>query len=92
MLRPEKLFFIGAVALLTLMATACGGRHDSDENYYLVGANIKLPYWETAGAGFSTAASQLHVRTAFVGPDTYDPKAGFFAMRSSNACFSALGS
>ena len=40
----------------------------------MVGANIKVPYWETAGAGFNAAASQLKVRAAFIGPDTYDPK------------------
>jgi len=75
MFRPQRLFSLSVVAILTVALAACGSRHDSDENYYLVGANIKLPYWDTAGAGFSTAASQLRVRAAFVGPDTYDPKA-----------------
>src|SRR6267142_4470410 len=75
MFRPQRLFSLGSLAILTVVAVACGSRHDSDENYYLVGANIKLPYWDTAGVGFSTAASQLRVRAAFVGPDTYDPKA-----------------
>jgi ribose transport system substrate-binding protein len=72
---PRKPFFMIAVLVLAVLAAACGSRHDSDENYYLVGANIKVPYWETAGAGFSAAASELKVRAAFVGPDTYDPKA-----------------
>jgi ribose transport system substrate-binding protein len=62
------------VLVLTLVTINCGSRHDSDENYYMVGANIKLPYWEGAGAGLSAAASQLRVRAAFVGPDTYDAK------------------
>jgi ribose transport system substrate-binding protein len=74
MFRPQRLFFATVLTTVTVMTAACGSRHDSDENYYLVGANIKLPYWDTAGAGLSAAASQLRVRAAFVGPDTYDPK------------------
>jgi ribose transport system substrate-binding protein len=75
MLYPHRMFSLVVLGLLTIVTLSCGSRHDSDENYYLVGANIKLPYWETAGAGFSVAASQLRVRSAFVGPDSYDPKA-----------------
>lgn len=41
----------------------------------MIAANIKVPYWQTAGAGFTQAASQLRVRAEFVGPETYDPKA-----------------
>jgi ribose transport system substrate-binding protein len=74
MFCARKLSFLLAVLLLSLVTVTCGSRHDSDENYYLVGANIKLPYWENAGAGLSAAASQLKVRAAFVGPDTYDAK------------------
>jgi ribose transport system substrate-binding protein len=75
MLRPRKVFSLLVLVVLTLLTVTCGSRHDSDENYYLVGTNIKIPYWETAGAGFSAAGSQLRVRTAFVGPDTYDANA-----------------
>src|SRR5580692_8518742 len=74
MLHPCKILSLLALVVVTLLTVTCGSRHDSDENYYMVGANIKIPYWETAGAGFSAAASQLKVRAAFVGPDAYDPK------------------
>src|SRR4030095_6970343 len=70
-----RFFSVSALAILTITTVDCGSRHDSDENYYLVGANIKLPYWDTAGVGFSSAANQLRVRAAVVGADTYDPKA-----------------
>src|SRR5947199_6172078 len=49
--------------------------HDADEKYFLISANIKIPYWEMAGAGLSKAASDLKVRSKFDGPDGYDPKA-----------------
>jgi ribose transport system substrate-binding protein len=75
MFHPQRRFWLFAVIVLPIVTAACGSRHDSSENYYMVATNIKLPYWETAHAGFSSAASQLQVRAAFVGPDTYDPKA-----------------
>jgi ribose transport system substrate-binding protein len=51
------------------------GRHDSDEKYYLVTANVQLPYWQEAKAGFMQASEELRVQAKVVGPDTYDPKA-----------------
>jgi ribose transport system substrate-binding protein len=63
------------ISLLLISLTACGGRHSADEHYVLVGANIKVPYWQAAGAGFDAGARQLQVHADFVGPDTYDPKA-----------------
>jgi ribose transport system substrate-binding protein len=53
----------------------CGAEHSTDELYILISANIQVPYWKAAGAGFMQAASQLKVRAEFVGPDGYDPKA-----------------
>ena len=58
-----------------LMLAGCGERHDADEKYVLVSANIQVPYWKAAGEGFIQAASQMKVRAEFVGPETYDPKA-----------------
>src|ERR1700716_62648 len=59
------------VALLVFLPS-CGTGH-SGETYVLISANIKVPYWQSAGAGFGQAASQLGVGYAFQGPDTYDP-------------------
>jgi ribose transport system substrate-binding protein len=54
---------------------SCGGAHDSDEYFVFVSSNLQVPYWKTAGTGFSNAASQFKVRSDFVGPQSYDPKA-----------------
>jgi ribose transport system substrate-binding protein len=63
-----------AAAVLSL--TGCGGApHNATEHYYLVATNIKIPYWQEAGAGFVKAATALGVNAEVVGPDTYDPKA-----------------
>ena len=40
-----------------------------------VSANLQVPYWKAAGAGFSNASAQMKVRTDFTGPQNYDPKA-----------------
>ena len=68
--RTAALCFLLATACAPLLG--CGGGH-SGETYILVSANIKVPYWQSAGAGFAQAARQLGVAYAFTGPDTYDP-------------------
>ena len=63
------------VLALVLPLITCGSEHSSDELYVLVSANLQVPYWKAAAAGFSQAASQLKVRSDFVGPNEYDPNA-----------------
>jgi ribose transport system substrate-binding protein len=43
--------------------------------YFLISVNIQVPYWQTAGAGFKKAASELQVNAEVAGPSNYDPKA-----------------
>ena len=62
------------VALVVLYG--CGGApHAADEKYFLIASNIKVPYWQEAGAGLRKAAQQLQVSAEMIGPDTYDPQA-----------------
>src|SRR6266481_1212171 len=75
MLFSGKLFHCGCIAVLLITFLSCGSAHDSDEYYFLVSANLQVPYWKAAGAGFSNAASQYKVRSDFSGPQNYDPKA-----------------
>lgn len=64
-----------AAAFIVVMLS-CGSEHSADEFYVLVSTNLQLPYWKTAGGGFATAAGQLKgIRSDFVGPQSYDPKA-----------------
>ncbi len=60
------------VALVPLLS--CGGGH-SGESYVLISVNVKVPYWQSAGAGFGQANQQLGIGYTFTGPDTYDPAA-----------------
>ena len=47
-------------------------QHNPQEKYYLLSANIKIPYWEAAANGLMRAARQMQVQAELVGPDTYD--------------------
>jgi len=66
---------IAFLFLFSMLFLSCGSEHSADEFYVLVSANVHVPYWRAAGAGFSQAANQLKVKADFVGPDEYDPAA-----------------
>lgn len=57
-----------------LVLTSCG-RHNQSETYYLIAANMNLPYWKTAITGFNAAAARYKVTAKIAGPDNYDPQA-----------------
>jgi ribose transport system substrate-binding protein len=56
-------------------AIAGCGRHSTSETYYLIGSNLKLPYWKTVDAGFKQAAADYHVTAQLEGPDNFDAAA-----------------
>jgi ribose transport system substrate-binding protein len=66
---------VAFAALGVAFSLSCGAAHDSDEYYVLVSANLQVPYWKAAGAGFNHAATDFKVRADFTGPQTFDPKA-----------------
>jgi ribose transport system substrate-binding protein len=72
--RLRKLLSFLSIALLVTSLLSCGA-HDSNEYYVFVAANLQVPYWQAAGAGFTKAAGLFKVRADFVGPNSYDPKA-----------------
>src|SRR5260221_6888827 len=75
MLLSRKLFLCVCIAVLLVPFLSCGSAHDTDEYYVFVAANLQVPYWQAAGAGFSKAAEASKIRVSFVGPQSYDPKA-----------------
>ncbi len=74
-MRKHPLAVAPLFLLPILLAGCSGGRHEPTEKYFLVAANIKLPYWQTANSGLNRAAKDLGVQVEMVGPDTYDPAA-----------------
>jgi ribose transport system substrate-binding protein len=75
MLRSHRSLYLPGLVVLMFFVLSCGGAHDSEEYYVLVSANLQVPYWKTAGAGFAHAAGDFKVRSDFAGPQNYDPKA-----------------
>src|SRR5260370_16646260 len=71
----QRLYSLLCLAALVVPLINCGSAHDSDEHYIFVAANVQVPYWQAAAAGFSKAGEQMKVQSSFVGPNTYDPKA-----------------
>ena len=63
-----------AICPALLMFTSCG-RHTNSEVFYLVSANLSLPYWKTAVAGFNAAAVRYKVTAKVAGPDSFDANA-----------------
>jgi ribose transport system substrate-binding protein len=76
--RKIALSTVSMIILTPLLS--CGGGH-SGEKYVLISTNVKVPYWQSAGSGFSQAAEQMKVAYVFNGPSTYDPAAERDAFR-----------
>ena len=84
--RSTGLLKILAPCALMIPILGCSGsQHSADEKFYLIATNIQLPYWKSASAGLAKGAIQMHVRTEFAGPDTFDPKAEQEAFRKAVA-------
>jgi ribose transport system substrate-binding protein len=48
--------------------------HQKDEQYFLISANINLPYWQEAEAGLSDAAQGMGVKAEMDGPTSFSPQ------------------
>ena len=65
---------IAPVMLALAVALTAGCNTDTNKDvYYMVAANVSLPYWQTAASGFNKAAAQYKVTAKVVGPQSYDP-------------------
>jgi ribose transport system substrate-binding protein len=65
---------LALLAIGVAFTTGCE-RHSKKEVFYLVSANMALPYWQTAAKGFNQAAAKYLVTAKVVGPENYDPQA-----------------
>lgn len=76
---------LAVLALAVAFTSGCGERHSKKEVFYLIGANMKLSYWQTAAEGFNRAAALYKVTAKVEGPDTYDAQAELAALHSAIA-------
>lgn len=66
---------LGFLLLATMFSVTGCGYHDDKEKFYLISANIQLPYWQAAGSGIRRATHEMGVQSQFSGPDSYDASA-----------------
>ena len=72
-LHPRSLAF-SAVILSAALAACQEPYHQKEEQYYLISANIGLPYWQEAEAGLRDAATGMGVKAEMDGPATLSPQ------------------
>ncbi len=75
---------ISLLVFLLMFASGCN-RHSSKEVYYLISANMALPYWQTVASGFNKAADQYKVTARVAGPENYDPQGELEALQKATA-------
>src|SRR2546422_9793524 len=72
-LHPARTICGVVLVAITLLVSCEKAFHQPDERYVFVTANINLPYWQEAQAGFRDAAQMLGVKAEFAGPTSYAP-------------------
>ena len=67
-----RFVFLVAASVCAVVLSGCA-RHSSAEHYYLVAANTKLAYWQSAAAGLDKIAKAYDVHADMRGPTDFDP-------------------
>lgn len=77
----QRIALLVSAAFLAPILTSCG-RHNGGEHYYLVAANTKLAYWQSASAGLDKISSLYGVHADLRGPRDFDPQGEVDEFRS----------
>jgi len=70
----SKCATLSVVLLASLLAACQEPYHQKEEQYYLISANINLPYWQEAEAGLRDAATGMGVKAEMDGPASLSPQ------------------
>ena len=73
--------FLAILSVLIMGGSCQKPYHEETEHYVFVAANINLPYWQEAQAGFMDAARTMGVKADFAGPASYSPEEELAAFR-----------
>lgn len=79
----QTIMVMVAVSLTAVLLSCQKAFHEETERYYFISANIALPYWQEAQAGFQDAGRALGVKVEFKGPETYNPEDELEAFRKA---------
>jgi ribose transport system substrate-binding protein len=81
-MNSARKFGIVVASLLFAFTTSCNTGKSPDV-YYLIAANVQLPYWQTVANGFNKAAAKYKVQAKVAGPQSYDPLAELDALQQA---------
>jgi len=81
-MNSKSLIVTVLAGLSITLATSCGPEK-TKEVYYLVSANLQVPYWQSVVNGFNKGAAAYKVPARVVGPETYDPLAELDALQKA---------
>lgn len=73
-MKPRRRIATLMAGLVLACSTSCNTNRKT-EVYYLIAANVQLPYWQSVANGFNKAAATYQVQTKIAGPQSYDPLA-----------------
>jgi ribose transport system substrate-binding protein len=72
-MKPRRIVAMGLAVCLGIVLLSCTkSYHEETERYFFIAANITLPYWQEAQAGFQDAGRVLGVKVEFKGPETHN--------------------
>ncbi len=80
---PRKQIAMVIAGLVMACSTSCNTNDRNAEVYYLIAANVQLPYWQSVANGFNKAAAAYHVQAKIAGPQSYDPVAELDALQKA---------
>jgi len=81
-MKAKRWTVVAMAGLAMVLATSCNKEPES-EVYYMIAANVQLPYWQTVANGFNKAAATYKVATRIAGPQSYDPLAELDALQQA---------
>ena len=73
MKNSSRLALVLATSVFTAIVMGCA-RHSSAEHFYLVTANSKLAYWQSAAAGLDKISKEYDVHADMRGPQAFTPQ------------------
>ena len=81
-MKPRRKIAMLMAGVMLACSTSCNTNRNT-EVYYLIAANVQLPYWQAAANGFNKAATKYQVQAKIVGPQSYDPLAELDALQQA---------
>ncbi|HLY40185.1 MAG TPA: substrate-binding domain-containing protein [Terracidiphilus sp.] len=81
-MKPGRHIAMLMAGLVLACSTSCN-TNKNKEVYYLIAANVQLPYWQSVANGFNKAAATYKAQAKVVGPQTYDPLAELDALQQA---------